>query len=152
MPIVKIRDSLVEVGGKPYSATEVFIHGEVAGEIRVSKSSGISGEVLLSGKANVSMELPGVLVVEGTPGALPPGRLEVHEYRKGLIVRTDNTVRDVYELVVKAESARLALSIVFAPKRIVLHYEPGAIRLEERPFLVSIYIRSPVLERKATAN
>lgn len=152
MNIVKIKDNLVEIGNKLYSATEVFIHGKVTGEIKFSKSGGISGEISFSGEVDVYMETPGILIVEEISGAPPPNRLEVLEHRKGLIVKMGSAVRDVYELVVRAENARLALSATFMPKKLILHYEPGTIKLEEKPFVMSIYVKSPVLEQKAMAN
>lgn len=137
-----MRDSLVEVNGKPYSTVETFIHGKVTGKILVNKNLGVSGELLVNGGAQVVYESLGVLIVKGDRQIPPGGRLEVSEHRKGLAVRVGNVRRDVYELVARFEEALVALSATFTPRRLVLHYEPETITLEERPFSLNVYFRS----------
>lgn len=145
---VKVRDSLVEVNGKPYSAVETFIHGKVTGKILVSKNLGVSGELLVGERAHVVYESLGVLIIKGDLQIPPGGRLEVSEHRRGLTVRVGNVKRDVYELLARFEEARIALSATFMPRRLMLHYDPETITLEEKPFSLNVYFRPPRVVRE----
>lgn len=153
MPIVKIKDGLIEVDNKPYSTTEVFVHGKVTGEIRFSKSSGIRGEIVLGGEVSVISESPGILIIVENISQVPPAsRLEALEHRKGLVVKVENVKRDVHELLVRVEESQLALSATFTPRKLVLYYGPGTLEFKEKPFTMKVYVRSPVVEQKAMVS
>lgn len=145
MHTVRIRNGLVEVMGKPYNTLEVFIEGVGSGTVVVNKHFGVQGDLELRKSPLVVLEPQGVLLVKCSElgNNLQLTRLEACEHRRGLIVKSSGKKRDIYELRVNIENTPFMLSVTFSPIRLSLRFAQGTLVLEEKPYALIAYLRSP---------
>jgi hypothetical protein len=140
---VKIKEGIIEVDGKPFHASELFLRGKFSGYIAVNKYAGVHGALESSKLLSAVLEYPGILVV-GEP-SIKKGeiKLEIVEYRKNLLIKTPRNQVEAYEVLVKIDNSDISLTAVFYPKRITIYCEPCSIKIDEKPYMINVYIRSP---------
>ncbi|MEM4487193.1 MAG: hypothetical protein QXK88_00085 [Desulfurococcaceae archaeon] len=150
MSQIRIRDGAIEVDGSMYTVEEAFIHGTVSGVVEISKKVGLKGELLLEEVPEVSLEYPSTLVIRKQGIDISKEKLEICEYRKGLILNMSSGKHKSYEALVKAEKAPITISVSFSPRRVTIYYKPGMVEVRETPLSVNILIRPTAGDQRST--
>ncbi|MEM0002050.1 MAG: hypothetical protein QXS24_05845 [Desulfurococcaceae archaeon] len=142
MTRIRIREGIIEVDGRPYHATELFLQDRVNGVIHVNKYAGIQGELETASSPDISLDYPGVLVIRNQDVKYGDLKVDVLEQRKSLLIKTPRNTREAYEVVVKIDNACISLAASFQPRRITLYSDPEVVKVDEKPFIVYIYVKS----------
>ena len=137
---LNIRDGLVEVNSKPYSVNELYVGGLVRGELTISKSAGLVGEITVEGEPTITYEYPGILVV-GEWSSISGARVDIIERRKWLTVKYALIQRDTPEVKLILDNIESRLIVSFTPRRITLEYS-GNLEILEEPFRLVLQARA----------
>lgn len=140
MPAIEIRDSLVIVEERPYSALEVLVSGTMSGYVRATATSGFSGRLILQESRTV-YEYPGILVV-GELLRSGENKLVLNEGRKGLVLRAlGKSYANLHEVGIKLENVKANLTMLFTPRRLVLETSNAVVQVIEGFAFVEVAIR-----------
>jgi hypothetical protein len=137
---LKIRDGLVEVDSKPYSVVELYVGGLLRGELTMSKSNGMWGEIVVKSTSAVTYEYPGLLVV-GEWSGISEFRVDVTERRRSLAVKYSSTMWSVPEVKLIIEGVESRLIAAFTPRRLTFQCS-GSVEVSEEPFRLVLRARS----------
>jgi hypothetical protein len=137
---LKIRDGLVEVDSKPYSVVELYVGGLLRGELTMSKSNGMWGEIAVKSTSAVTYEYPGILVVGEWSGS-SEFRVDVTERRRSLAVKYSSTMWSVPEVKLIIEGVESRLIAAFTPRRLTFQCS-GGVEVSEEPFRLVLRARS----------
>jgi len=137
---LRIRDGLVEVDSKPYSVSELYVGGLLRGEVVVSKSSGLWGEIVVENTPAITYEYPGILVV-GEWSSSGSVRVDVVERRKNFTVKYASTQLEVPEVRLILENIESRLVAAFTPRRITLQCNSN-VEVFEEPFRLVLRVRA----------
>jgi hypothetical protein len=137
---LKIRDGLVEVDSKPYSVVELYVGGLLRGELTMSKSNGMWGEIAVKSTSAVTYEYPGILVVGEWSGS-SEFRVDVTERRRSLAVKYSSTMWSVPEVKLIIEGVESRLIAAFTPRRLTFQCS-GDVEVSEEPFRLVLRARS----------
>jgi len=140
--LVSIKDALVEVGGKVYTAMELYIRGISTGYLLFNKVQGLKGVITIQEPLETFYEPTGMLFINGD-GAKPGSmNLELTESRRGVIARTPVKKWEISEILIRIENYPLSIMATFSPRRLVIYYNPDHILFSETPFHLEVKLRS----------
>ena len=137
---LKIRDGLVEVDNKPYSVNELYVGGLLRGEVVISKSNGLLGEIIIKNIPAITYEYPGILVI-GEWSSNGNVRVDVIERKKSFTVKYASTQLEAPEVKLILENTKSRLIVAFTPRRITLQCSNN-VEVFEEPFRLVLRVRA----------
>ncbi|MEM4663875.1 MAG: hypothetical protein QXP67_02990 [Desulfurococcaceae archaeon] len=138
---IRIRDNIVVVDEKPYSVSEMFIHGRATGFVKLSKSAGLTGDLSVEA-SRFTYEYPGVIII-GEPFKPLSYKIEVVEDRKGLLIRTPSKLHSgMYEVNVVLENARVAMMVLPTSRRLLMYVHGASVQTREKFMVLEISVRA----------
>lgn len=148
---VKLRDTLLAVGDKVLSATEIFAGGTVSGVLSFIANRGFQADLVIEGVHEYSVVQSGIVIIGESPRSVS-SKVSAWEERKGIVVDVPGRrFKNLHEFYVYLDKAPVQVAVSTAARRLVLVLSNCKVELKEGFARLELHVKAPeeVVEAKA---
>lgn len=138
---IKLKNNIIEVEGKAYSATQMVFKGVFTGRLLLSREK-VEGFLDASGEVGVFIEDEWVFVEGGfNPGSLVKS-ISIHETPGSLLVLAGGRRLKSSEALLELDNARVVVNLTIHPLNLTAALENPSLEVSRKAFTTVIKIKS----------